>query len=197
MGMPTERLTRDGREDARAVKRCRQGDVDAFSELVLKYQDGVFNVVYRIVGDREEARDIAQEAFVRAFEGIGTFNEKMPFRAWIYRIGTNAAIDHLRRAGRGREVPMDEVFDAASGREPSAPTAAVPENASVSNETSALVHRALLELPDNYRAAVVLHHLEGLGYREVGEVLGVPRNTAKTWAYRARGTLCRSLEGVI
>ncbi|MBK5093561.1 MAG: sigma-70 family RNA polymerase sigma factor, partial [Actinobacteria bacterium] len=80
--MTPRRLSRDGSEEARLVARCRQGDVEAFAALVERYQDGVYRVMYRMVGDREEARDLAQEAFIRAFEGLGTFNVKKPFRPW-------------------------------------------------------------------------------------------------------------------
>jgi RNA polymerase sigma-70 factor (ECF subfamily) len=205
--MPRSRLSRDGREDSRLVKRCRQGDTGAFEDLVRKYQDGVYNMTFRMVGDREQARDLTQEAFLRAFEGIDTFNTRMSFRSWLYRIGTNAAIDHLRRKGRCRDVPVEITAAAGAGVperngygiviELPASEAEIPENVSVSNEIVSMVWEALEELPEKYRAVVVLHHIEGLSYAEIGRVLGVPRNTAKTWGHRARNMLCESLEGVI
>jgi RNA polymerase sigma-70 factor, ECF subfamily len=205
--MPNTRLSRDGRDDVRLVKRCRQGDTGAFEALVRKYQDPVYSIAYRMVGDREEARDLAQETFVRAFEGIETFNTRMLFRSWLYRIGANASIDHLRRRGRSRDIPVEIAVaagGAAGGREGygvvielPGPDSDIPENVSVSNETSGMVWQALEELPENYRAVMVLHHMEGMSYAEIGRVLGVPRNTAKTWGHRARGLLCESLEGVV
>jgi len=205
--MPNTRLSRDGRDDARLVKRCREGEAGAFEGLVLKYQDPMYSIAYRMVGDCEEARDLAQETFVRAFEGIDTFNIRMSFRAWLYRIGTNASIDHLRRRGRWRDVPVETAVtagDPAGNRsgygvviELPGPETDIPENVSVSNETSGFVWDALMELPDNYRVVIVLHHMEGLSYTEIGRVLGVPRNTAKTWGHRARGLLCKALEGVV
>jgi RNA polymerase sigma-70 factor (ECF subfamily) len=201
-------LSRDGREDARLVKICREGDAGAFEGLVRKYQDPVYSIAYRMVGDREEARDLAQETFVRAFEGIETFNTRLSFRAWLYRIGANAAIDHLRRRkGKWRDVPVEIAVaagDAAGDQshygvviELPGPEADIPENVSVSNETSVMVWDALMDLPEHYRAVVVLHHMEGMSYSEIGKVLGVPRNTAKTWGHRARGILCEALEGVV
>ena len=205
--MANTRLSRDGREDARLVKRCRQGDMSAFEDLVYKYQDSVYNIAFRMVGDREQARDLAQETFAKALEGIDTFNTRMPFRAWIYRIGTNASIDHLRRRGRCRDVPVEIAMAAGTGApgdnrygvviELPASEAEIPENVSVSNEIVSLVWEALEELPEKYRAVVVLHHIEGVSYAEIGRVLGVPRNTAKTWGHRARNMLCESLEGVV
>ncbi len=203
--MPEVRLTLDGIQDARLVKACRAGDERAFETLVLKYQDQVFNVVYRMVGDRQEAMDLAQETFIKAFQGLDSFNQGMPFRAWLLRIGTNSAIDLLRRRGRARDVRVDAEGvgePAAPGLspgefEPRAPASEIPENVSLARETAEVVTEALEMLPDNYKAAVVLHHMEGLSYSEIGKVLGVPRNTAKTWGRRARGLLCDTLEGVM
>jgi RNA polymerase sigma-70 factor, ECF subfamily len=205
--MPNSRLSRDGREDVRLVRRCREGDASAFEELVRRYQGPVYSIAYRMVGDREEARDLAQEAFVRAYEGIDTFNTRMSFRSWLYRIGTNVAIDHLRRKGRFTDIPVEVAVAAGEptggGRgmgiviELRGSEAEIPENVSLSNETAGIVWDALDGLPDNYRAVIVLHHMEGLSYSEIGKVLGVPRNTAKTWGHRARGLLCETLEGVV
>lgn len=200
-------MSRDGREDVRLVKRCREGDNSAFEELVRRYQGPVYSIAYRMVGDREEARDLAQETFVRAYEGIETFNTRMSFRSWLYRIGTNAAIDHLRRRGRFTDVPVE--IAVAAGEAPRGGGGMgvvielrgseedIPENVSLSRETAGIVWDALDGLPDNYRAVIVLHHMEGLSYSEIGKVLGVPRNTAKTWGHRARGLLCETLEGVV
>ena len=205
--MPKTRLSRDGREDARLVKRCRQGDTGAFEGLVYKYQDNVYNIAYRMVGDREQARDLTQETFTRAFEGIDSFNTRMLFRSWLYRIGTNASIDQLRRRGKYRDLPVEIAVAAGAGApedngygvviELPASEAEIPENVSVSNEIASMVWGALEELPGKYRAVIVLHHIEGKSYAEIGRVLGVPRNTAKTWGHRARNMLCESLEGVV
>jgi RNA polymerase sigma-70 factor (ECF subfamily) len=204
--MHSSRLSRDGREDARLVRECRDGDDRAFETLVLKYQDQVISVVYRMVSDREEAMDISQETFIKAYQGLHTFDAKMPFRAWLLKIGTNAAIDNLRRRGRGRDTPPEPAGARRSRSQttvslgefdPPGPESEIPENVSISNETAALVHAALGELPDKYRAVTVLHHLEGMSYSEIGIVLGVPRNTAKTWGHRAHGLLCDALEGVM
>lgn len=200
--MPRKTSKRDSREDARLVRSYRQGDGEAFAALLERYEDPVYNITYRMVGDREEARDLAQEAFVRAYERIDSFDPSLPFSAWIYRIATNAAIDHLRRR-KGGQVSIDTAFDdgqpsaldRAAAR--AAPDAGLPESVTISNEVSRVVRGAVLLLPENYRAVVVLHHLEELSYSEVGRVMGIPKNTAKTWARRARAILCESLEGVI
>jgi len=197
-------LSADALEDARLVRSCRRGDTGAFAELVEKYQDGIYSVAYRMVGDREEARDIAQDTFVKALEGMGRFRERMPFRPWLYRIATNASIDHLRSARRNRQVALESSAggdDAPVARvirmEPRASLRDGPEQAAIDNELREVVHRAIDELPEKYKAVVVLHHMEGLSYTEVGKVLGVPGNTAKTWGTRARALLCDSLKEVV
>jgi RNA polymerase sigma-70 factor (ECF subfamily) len=205
--MATTRLSRDSREDARLVKGCREGDARAYELLVRKYQDPVFSIAYRMVGDREDARDLAQETFVRALEGIDTFNIRMPFRAWLFRICTNAVIDHLRKYGKVRDIPVEMAVAAGAGPFDGGECAVViempgsdteiPENISVANETAVTVREALMDLPEHYRAVVVLHHMEGMSYSEISRVMEVPRNTAKTWGHRARALLCDTLEGVV
>jgi len=204
--MKSSGLSREAREDARLVRECRAGSERAFEALIGRHQDQVFNVACRMVGDREEALDLAQETFIKAFQGLGDFKEEMPFRAWLMRICTNSAIDLLRRRGRRREFAVDmrpsSGGPAAPGAlapalEPRAPAREIPENVSLSNETAEAVYGGLETLPDKYRAVLVLHHMEQMSYSEIGKVLGVPRNTAKTWGYRARGLLCQALEGVM
>ncbi|MFH1151060.1 MAG: sigma-70 family RNA polymerase sigma factor [Actinomycetota bacterium] len=202
--MPRSRYSREGREDARLVESCRDGDTEAFASLVERYQDSVYSVAVRMTGDRDEAADVAQEAFIKAFESLDTYEARRPFRPWVLRIATNAAIDHLRRR-KNREVPFEMTSE--SGRDPGGGPGLViefrgreseiPENVSIANETAEIVHSALAGLQDNYRAVLVLHHMEGMSYREIARVLGVPRNTAKTWGMRARALLCDSLEEVM
>ncbi|MBN1289547.1 MAG: sigma-70 family RNA polymerase sigma factor [Actinobacteria bacterium] len=199
-----KKLMLEGREDTRAVRECLQGKIEAFEFLVKKYQDPVYYIAYRMVSNQEEAKDLAQETFVKAFEKLDTFNMKMPFRSWLYKICSNLTIDNLR-GRKGREISVRIANDAREtegGRnmhlaEFVAPEREIPENVSLSNDISRYVQEALDGLPENYRLVMVLHHMEGLNYAEIGKVLGVPRNTVKTWAHRARGELCGSLKGVV
>lgn len=195
--------SRESRDEARVVRKCLEGDRDAFSFLVEKYQGSVFNVIYRMVGTREETLDLTQEAFVRAFEGIRTFDARLPFGAWIYRVSVNVAIDYLRRK-KLTSIPLDEVFERGevfqcglAGCKPQLAERDLPEAMTMSNETSLEVRDALGNLPEKYRAIIVLHHLEGMSYAEISRILGIPRSTAKTWARRGRLMLYEFLEGVI
>lgn len=199
--MPSKSTRRDSREDARLVRLCRHGDGEAFAALVERYEDPVYNIVFRMVGEREEARDLAQEVFLKAYERLDTYDPGFPFGPWIYRIATNQAIDSLRRK-KGTLVSIDS-WSGDSQTLPeraiatSAPEAELPEEVTIGNEVARVVRGAILCLPANYRAVVVLHHLEELSYAETGKVMGIPKNTAKTWARRARAMLCESLEEVI
>ena len=199
-----KRLVLDGREDTRAVKDCLHGKPESFEFLVKKYQDPVYYIAYRMVGNQEEAKDLAQETFVKAFKKLDTFNMKMPFRSWLYKICSNLTIDNLR-GRKGKELSVQIAGDAReTGGERNlqlvefaAPEKEIPENVSLSNDLSRYVQEALKDLPENYRMVMVLHHMEGLNYGEIAKILGVPRNTVKTWAHRARGELCNILEGVV
>jgi RNA polymerase sigma-70 factor, ECF subfamily len=196
-------LSRDSREDWNLVGECRAGEDRAFEALVLKYQDQVFGVACRMVSDREEAKDIAQETFIKAYQGLDSFDTRLPFKAWLLRIGTNTSIDHLRKRNRSKELSGQGAYQGDAGAaaspafDPPGPESDIPENISLSNETAGVVRGALEDLPEKYKAVMVLHHMEGLSYSEIGKVMGVPRNTAKTWGHRARGLLCEALEGVM
>jgi len=108
--MKSSGLSREAREDARLVRECRAGSERAFEALIGRHQDQVFNVACRMVGDREEALDLAQETFIKAFQGLGDFKEEMPFRAWLMRICTNSAIDLLRRRCRRFQMMLHGLF---------------------------------------------------------------------------------------
>ncbi len=187
------------------VKDFLQGNAKSFELLVLKHQDSVFNIVYRIVGDSEEALDISQEAFLRAFENIRSYDSKYPFKSWLLRISINRAIDHLRRSQKcrsklGQEVPLYEsarysnveplcASESSFQTEPENPEAKVL----IKEELEALKN-ALTTLPENYKAVLILYHIEGMNYREISKTLSVSKNTAKTWARRGRKALAQALE---
>jgi RNA polymerase sigma-70 factor (ECF subfamily) len=165
--------------DDALVARARNGDRKAFSELVRRHQAAVYRVCYRVLGDREDARDAAQEAFVRCFTKLGSFEGRSSFRTWMLRLAINVSLNE--RKARSRPVPPElrEPREDPSG----------PEQDLMRKEAAERVHRALRLLQPNHRAAVVLRDLEGLSHAEVAEALGVPEATARSWAYRGRQRL--------
>jgi len=168
------------------IERCQAGDPEAFAALVRRYQRQVYALAYRLVGDRAEAEDVAQEAFLRCYRSLARFRTGQPFGPWLYRIATNLALDHLRR--RGRAAAM------ASGEPP--PTAertAGPDEEALRREDQRRLAAAIANLAPEYRVPVVLFHLQGLPLAEVARATGLPLTAVKNRLYRARKMLRQAL----
>jgi len=171
--------------DASLVAAAQAGDQEAFAALVERYQGLVFAVCYRLLGDRDAAEDIAQDAFVRAYLALDRFRGTN-FRAWVLRIAHNAALDYLRSLSRHRQVPLDRAPEERVELESPSP---VEQGGLV-----AALEAALAALPPEQRAVVLLVDVEGLPYEEVAAVLGVPVGTVKSRLARARVRLRALLE---
>jgi RNA polymerase sigma-70 factor (ECF subfamily) len=179
-------------EDAALVEQSRQGDMQAFGALVAKYQDRLFNMIFRMCGRRADAEELAQEAFLKALERIGQFRGQSQFYTWLFRIAANLTISHRRRGGRVR-------FQSLSGPEEfeqnqaGALTAAMarrresaPEAAAIAEETNRRVMEALEQLEDDFRLVVVLCDIEEMDYAQIAQVLAIPVGTVKSRLHRAR-----------
>lgn len=167
-------------DDAVLVDRVRNGDRRAFSELVRRHQTVVYRSCYRILGDREDAKDASQEAFLRAYRKLDTYRGQSAFRTWILRVAMNVSLNE-----RGRRGPPRTGVAAAE----EIPSLEVPEAELMRAETVAEIHEALQLVRAEHRAAVVLRDLEGLSYQETAESLGIAEGTAKSWVYRGRKRL--------
>lgn len=169
-------------DDARLIDRTLAGEPAAFGELVLRYQDRLYNALVRVLGSAEDARDVAQEAFVQAFVKLETFRGAAAFYSWLYRIAFNLAMSHARR---GRATRSLDALRAESGQEPidGQPTA---EAGLAGKERVMLVQRALNELSAEYRQMIVLRELEGCRYEQIAEILGLPIGTVRSRLFRAR-----------
>jgi len=172
----------DGPEDAELVARCVAGDPEAFAPLVQRYQGPLFTVALRMVGNREDARDLAQGALVKAFEKLSTFDPSYRFFSWLYRIAVNECLNF--RSRRKPQEPIDE--DLAAGES--------PERQAQAEELSRAIEEALVKLPLEYRVVLVLRHFLGLSYDELSEVLLIPDRTVKSRLYTARQLLAAMLE---
>lgn len=161
------------------IAKAQQGDRRAFGELVYRYREGVINVVYRMCGDANLAEDAAQEAFVRAWQHLNRYQPRSPFRNWVYRIATNAALDVLRRE---RETVDVDVL-------PLATNTAGPEAEAESDERATVVKKAVLSLPDASRAVLILREYEGLSYQEIADMLQIPIGTVMSRLNYARTRL--------
>lgn len=182
-----------GRSDAGLVEECQKGDSTAFDELVRRYKDRIYNVVYRFVGNREDALDVTQEVFVRAYKSIRTYEGNAKVYTWLYSIAANFSRNRLRdgsRKGRNQGVSLESLQDCAPGLvEGQTATHETPSTEAMDREMQQLLQESLEELPDNYRMAFILRTFEDLSYDEIAEVMGCPTGTVKSRLNQARKML--------
>lgn len=188
-------------EDIGLVERCRQGISDAFDELVLEYQKKVFNVAYRLLNNYDEANDIAQEVFVRAYKNIGGFRKESSIFTWLYRITVNLSMNRLKVLNRERKRlnSLDDPVSTEEGevkKEISA-NGPLPSDILVQKERSELIQKALISLDDEFRIILVLRDIEGLSYEEIARILKINVGTVKSRLHRGRMMLKDKLQGVL
>jgi len=176
--------------DKELVKRVQKGDQAAFDMLFARYQAKILNLVGRYVRDSEEARDVAQEAFIKAYRALPGFRGDSAFYTWIYRIAINTAKNYL--VSRSRRPPDTDVdieegeFQDTSGLLQDIET---PENLLASDELEAVVYKAISDLPEELKVAVSLREFEGLSYEEIAEVMDCPVGTVRSRIFRARESI--------
>ncbi len=180
-------------DEATLVERCRQGDDLAWEWLVRRSQGRVYGLAYHYLGSVEDARDVAQEAFVRAYRQLGSF-EGDRFMAWLLRITRNLCIDELRRR-KARPPAEDLRADAAAGAAPR-DAAPDPEQAWLTDARRRLVYRALQRLDGANREVILLKDIQGLKLGEIAGMLGLPVGTVKSRAHRARLELARQVVAI-
>lgn len=177
----------DGLVSRELIAACRKGDERAFGELVELTHRRVFSLAFRLVGDRFDAEDVAQESYLRMFRGLSGFREEAKFETWMYRIVTNSAINLLRRRGRNGELLSEEAaLELAAPDAPAQQTADRDELA-----------RSLDLLPAGQRAVVILKDVYGLSCREIGAELGIEEGAVKVRLHRARKRLRESLQNEV
>ena len=180
--------------DAELVAAFAQGRVEAFGTLVERYQDRVYNTVYRMVGSAEDAQDIVQDAFLKAYENLGQFRGASSFYTWLFRIAVNLALTFRRRSKRLRLVrPLDEGSEVSLSQSQAGRLVESPEAAMETAESRERVMKALENLDGEHRAAVVLRDIEGLDYETISGILDVPAGTVKSRIHRARMMLREDL----
>lgn len=173
------------------LEAANAGDKAAFGELVRAHQNAVYNLAYRMLGNRGEAEDAAQETFLRAFTSLDRYDLERPFRTWLLSITSNYCIDRLRRR-RLTWLSLDEPLPP----HPSLHSDEVePEDAVIDNERSNLIQELLAELSPEYRAAVVLHYWYDYSYAEIAAILDTTESAVKSRLFRARQTLAARLAG--
>lgn len=176
-------------DDHALVERCRAGDITAFEPLVEKYRQRVWRLAFNVLRDREEALDVTQEAFVRAYQALASFRGQSAFYTWLFRIVMNVAADRARqRAARGRAFGTERVEEEEWARTMPAP-GETPDERAARGEERERIMRALDALPPRHRDIIMLSDLEGLSYREIADVLGIPMGTVMSRLHNARKRL--------
>ncbi|MBS4220128.1 RNA polymerase sigma factor SigW [Bacillus sp. FJAT-49711] len=179
------------------IRDVLKGDQEAFGEIVELFKDKVFQLCFRMLGNRHEAEDIAQEAFVRAYVNIHSFNQGRKFSTWLYRIATNLCIDRIRK--KKPDYFLDAEVAGTEGLTMYSQIAAEgksPDSEVETMELQEIVQREILRLPDKYRVVIVLRYIDDLSLNEISEVLEMPLGTVKTRIHRGREALRKQLNNL-
>lgn len=189
-----KKLARD--DDEALIARSQRGDINAFNQLVLRYQQIVYGAVYRLVGDADVAADVTQDAFIASFRAIHTYRGDSSFRAWLLRISSNLACDHWRRVQRH---PADSLEALSEEDDPHSPNllqsladptlAGNPEASLLNKELQAVIQQGLQQLPLDQRTAIILCDVQGLSYEEVAAATSTTLGTVRSRISRGRARL--------
>lgn len=179
--------------DEELVARSRGGDTDSFNQLIVRWERPIYALAYRVIGREEEARDVCQEAFLRAFRALPGFKGEAKFSSWLYRITLNLCRDWIRRH---RRAPVSQMPEGADPIELAAETGPVEsiEDLAARRELTTIVEEAMRLLPDEQRTAIVLKEYHGMTFQEIADLQGCPLSTVKTRLYQGLTVLRRELE---
>lgn len=192
---PRENASESSLEDDRLVAKAVKGDQDAFRSLLNKYQKPLYYHVVKMVKDHEQVEDLIQEAFVKAFDNLKSYNTNYAFSTWLYRITTNHTIDYLRKK-KLKTMSIDEPVKTGDGymsfqiEDEDAAT----DRKIIRKQRQNIIHEAIAGLPEKYRAVIEMRHLEELSYDEIAEALDLPLGTVKAHIFRAREMLYKALK---
>ncbi|MFQ6043279.1 MAG: RNA polymerase sigma factor [Candidatus Poribacteria bacterium] len=183
-------------DDTQLVDKSKRGDVEAFGMLIKRHERGIYNLAYRMLKNVEDAKDAAQEIFLKVFASLNGFRGESGFATWLYRIATNECINRLKRP---RFLSLEELRREYENEKLVEPpqlidASALPEELAERSEIQQMVHKAMDALPDHYRLVITLRHLQGLSYKEIAEILDLPVGTVKTYLFRAKKTLKTKLQ---
>ena len=179
--------------DEDLVARSMSGDLDSFNQLILRWERPIYALAYRVIGREEDARDVCQETFLRAFRALPGFKGEAKFSSWLYRIALNLCRDWIRRRRRSPLVELPESVDLVELAEARGPVESVEDLVS-RKELSEAVAEAMALLPEEQRTAVILKEYHGMTFQEIADLQGCPLSTVKTRLYQGLSVLRRNLE---
>lgn len=181
-------------EESEIIKRSAEGDMRAFEMLVQKYQSGIINHAYIMLGNREDAFDMAQETFIRAYCAIGTFGRQSSFKTWLYKIATNVCFDEIRRRKRRiKTVNVSNDENDTTENIVQADESTNPENILSQKELSEVIFAAVESLGDDYREVISLREYAKMDYKEIAKTLGISLGTVKSRLSRARSEIAKKI----
>lgn len=178
------------------VKKSQTGDVESFELLISSYDKKAYNIAYRVMGNEEDAKDMAQEALLRVFRSIKDFKGQSSFSTWLYRIVTNVCLDELRRRKNDKHISIDSTIQTENGEMHMelCSDKETPESVYERVEQRELIKKAIQELNDEYRSVIVLRDIQGFSYDEISTMLECSLGTVKSRINRARSMLREKLK---
>ena len=184
------------KDNSELIKRAIEGDETAYRQLMENYRGAIFNLLYRMVQNKEETEDLVQEAFIKAFKALPSFNEEYAFSTWLYKIAINNCIDHMRKK-RLKTYSINKPLRSKDGElEREFPDSSLsPDKELLHDERARLIETAIDELPEHYKIAIIMRHSEEKSYEEIAKFLDIPLGTVKARIFRAREMLKKRLKG--
>lgn len=182
-------------EDSRYIKAALKGEQTAYRSIMKKYHDQVFNLLYRMVHEKDEVEDLTQEAFIKAFQSLKNFNEEFAFSTWLYKIATNNCIDYIRKkklATFSIDKPIESKDSEYTFEIPD--STYEPDKTMIARQRSKVLEDAINALPEKYRMVILMRHTEDKDYQEIADELKLPLGTVKAHIFRAREILYKRLK---
>ena len=179
--------------DEELVARSQGGDIESFNQLIIRWERPIYALAYRVIGREEDARDVCQDTFLRAYRALPGFKGQAKFSSWLYRIALNLCRDWIRRQRRAPVSQMPEDVDAIELAADTGPTESI-EDLVARRELSAIVEQAMTQLSEEQRTAIILKEYHGMTFQEIAEMQGCPLSTVKTRLYQGLSLLRRRLE---
>lgn len=177
------------------ILQALDGDEKAYECLLLRYKNGIYNLIFQMIKNHEETEDLVQETFIKAFHNLQSYNNSYAFSTWLYKIAYNHSIDAIRKK-KLKTLPLDRPIKLKEGEvhHQIKDNALSPEGSYIFSERKALIKKTISELPERYRQAIILRHQDDKSYEEISEILKIPLGTVKARIFRAREMLKKRLQ---
>jgi len=182
-------------EDSRLITAALKGDQTSYRKIMKKYHDQVYNLLYRMIHEKDEVEDLTQEAFIKAFQSLHNFNEEFAFSTWLYKIATNNCIDYIRKK-KLQTFSIDKPVESKDGEYgyEIPDTTFEPDRWLIQGQKSRILEDAINALPEKYRQVILMRHVEDKEYQEIADELDLPLGTVKAHIFRAREILYKKLK---